>query len=346
MQDETPGPLAPTLNSSIGEASEATLSDAQVAAIEASYKSALARNQALLDEVVFILRERIAAAGVKIHSIEHRVKELPSIIKKCHRKGSTSLDEVIDVVGARVVSLFRSDMSRIGKIVTESFDVVHVDDKVSQDQGPLGYMSVHYVCKIPSRYKGPRYENTAGIQFEIQVRTLCMHAWAAVSHYLDYKGDWDVPVELKRSLSALSGLFYVADTEFEQFYAARLDSKKGAEQSISASIDTEINLDTVTAFLRRKFPDRQQTEGLSLFVRELKRAGFKSLVEVERDIDRGHAAFLKYEERHPPTRQPYFADLGAARLSLGLASNKYYTQLKKHRKGQPDDLLQFRDIVK
>jgi hypothetical protein len=41
-----------------------------------------------------------------------------------------------------------------------------------------------------------------------------MHCWAAVSHYLDYKGDWDVPVDLKRALSALSGLFYVADNEF------------------------------------------------------------------------------------------------------------------------------------
>lgn len=38
------------------------------------------------------------------------------------------------------------------------------------------------------------------LTFEIQVRTLCMHAWAVVSHYLDYKGDWDVPADLKLSL--------------------------------------------------------------------------------------------------------------------------------------------------
>lgn len=306
------------------------------------------RNSALLDEVVFILTERIAAAGVKIHLIEHRVKELPSVIKKCQRKNLAKIDDLVDVVGARVVSLFRLDMPRIGKIIAENFDVIHIDDKISEDQGPLGYMSVHYVCQMPSRYHGPRYENTAGIQFEIQVRTLCMHAWAAVSHYLDYKGDWDVPVELKRSLNALSGLFYVADTEFEQFYAARVDSKREAEQLPSILEKTEINLDTVTAFLKRKFPDRSQTEedGYSTFVRELKNAGFRSLSDVEREIDRAHEAFLEYEEGHPPSKQPQFADLGAARLSLGLASKKFYSQLKKHRGGQPDDLLEFRGRVK
>jgi ppGpp synthetase/RelA/SpoT-type nucleotidyltranferase len=75
------------------------------------------------------------------------------------------------------------------------------------DTAVVGYLSIHYTCRMPDRYLGPRYELTSGIVFEVQVRTLCMHAWATVSHYLDYKGDWDVPAELKRSLSALSGLF-------------------------------------------------------------------------------------------------------------------------------------------
>ncbi|WP_028349012.1 GTP pyrophosphokinase [Bradyrhizobium murdochi] len=347
MQEDDNNSVVPAADSSIGDTSGADITDAQILAIKGSYESNLTRNSALLDEVVFILTERIAAAGVKIHSIEHRVKAWPSVAKKCHRKGITNVDDLVDVVGARVVSLFRSDMSRIGKIITDNFEVIHVDDKLSREQGPLGYMSVHYVCKIPSRYSGPRYDNTAGIRFEIQVRTLCMHAWAAVSHYLDYKGDWDVPVELKRSLSALSGLFYVADTEFEQFYAARVDSKKDAERSILALDTTEINLDTVTAFLRRKFPDRRQTheDSYSTFVRELKRAGFQSLVDVEREIDRAHGAFLEYEKLHPPTKQRQYADLGVARLSLGLASKKYYSQIKKDRKTQPDKLLEFREFM-
>ena len=206
MQEEIERPVkSAASSSSIGDASESDLSDAQIFAIKASYEGAFTRNKALLDEVVFILTERIATAGVKIHLIEHRVKELPSLIKKCQRKNLTNMDGLVDVVGARVVSLFRSDLQRIGQIIAENFEVINIDDKISEDQGALGYLSVHYVCKMPSRYNGPRYENTTGIQFEIQVRTLCMHAWAAVSHYLDYKGDWDVPVELKRSLSALSG---------------------------------------------------------------------------------------------------------------------------------------------
>lgn len=349
MQDKIESPISVSANSKVAEVSEPSFDSAKIEAIRAAYANSAARNHALLDEVVFILTERIAAAGVKIHSIERRVKELPSVIKKCQQKGTTNIEDLVDVVGTRVVSLFRSDLAQIGKIVAENFDVIHTDDKVAKDPGSLGYMSIHYICKMPSRYKGPRYDNTAGVQFEIQVRTLCMHAWAAVSHYLDYKGDWDVPVDLKRSLSALSGLFYVADTEFEQFYAARIESKRGAERLASSSEPTEVNLDTVTAFLQRKFPERHQThdDAYSSFVRELKRAGFDSLVDVERDIDRGYEAFLMYEKENPPAHAPQFADVGAARLSLGLASGKFYTQLRKSRKGSDDGrFLKFRDHVK
>ena len=180
--------------------------------------------------------------GTFPHAIEKRVKDVASVIAKCKRDNINEFSQLHDIVGARVVCLFRSDMDEVGKLLSENFDVIEVDDKLSVDNNPLGYLSVHYACKIPSRYKGPRYENTAGVVFEIQVRTLCMHCWAAVSHYLDYKGDWDVPADLKRALSALSGLFYVADSEFEQFYSARIESKRKAEQLGPAE---EINLEPI-----------------------------------------------------------------------------------------------------
>jgi ppGpp synthetase/RelA/SpoT-type nucleotidyltranferase len=349
MQDDNSRTVIPgSPNSSAGQTSVSDLSDAEILAVQATYEANLPRSKALLDEVVFILNERVAAAGIKIHGIEPRIKQLPSVLQKCRRKGISNIEQLVDVVGARVVSLFRSDLPLIGKIITDNFDVIHVDDKLAEDQGALGYMSVHYVCKMPSRYKGPRYENTSGMQFEVQVRTLCMHAWAAVSHYLDYKGDWDVPAELKRSLNALSGLFYVADTEFEQFYAARIGSKKDAEGSGVASRTVEVNLDTITAFLTQRFPDRRQVdeEDNSSFVRELKRAGFESLSEIEREIDRAYAAFLKYEEENPPAKSKRYAAIGAARLSLGLSSKKYYAVLKKYRRSKdPDELLGFRKLL-
>src|SRR5205823_10264394 len=124
--------------------------------------------------------------------------------------------------------------------------------------------SVHYVAKIPERYKGPRYNSISTLKFEIQIRTIAMHSWAVISHYLDYKGDWDVPAHLKRALNALSGLFYIADEQFEHFYAAREESRLTAVAGLANNeTDTEINLDTVVAYIERKFPDRKKSERYS-----------------------------------------------------------------------------------
>ena len=51
--------------------------------------------------------------------------------------------------------------------------------------------------------------------FEIQIRTICQHAWSSVSHNLFYKNEKYVPRNVKRDFHAINGLFYVADTHFE-----------------------------------------------------------------------------------------------------------------------------------
>ena len=149
-----------------------------------------------------------------------------------------------------------------------------------------------------------------------------MHAWAAVSHYLDYKGEWDVPEELKRALNALGGLFYVADNEFEQFYKARLSSKIEAEKTSARDEDQEINLDTMASFLRKTFPDRNHTDvlGISDLIQDIKRAGYTSMKEVSSDIERGRDAFEAYEEKHPPHPGPHFTDVGVVRITLNIVS--------------------------
>lgn len=321
----------------------------QIAVIQRDYEKLLVRNQSLLDEVVFILKDRISASEIKIHGVEPRIKELDSVIEKCRRKNISDISNVADVVGARIVCLFRSDIDRVGAIIRANFDIIEYDDKISAENGPLSYQSVHFSCRMPSRYRGPRYENTGNLTFEIQVRTLCMHAWAAVSHYLDYKGDWDVPADLKRALSALSGLFYVADNEFEQFYAARVQSREQAEHQTREKPE-DIDLDTVTAFLRSRFPKRRtpRSNQISALVHEIKRAGYKSLSEVKSDIDRAENAFEEYEKAEPPDdvrrgQKKEYNAVGVARLSLALASEPFYLLQGRNK---PDELVKYRRSLK
>jgi putative GTP pyrophosphokinase len=152
-----------------------------------------------------------------------------------------------------------------------------------------------------------------------------MHCWAAVSHYVDYKGDWDVPANLKMALSALSGLFYVADSEFEQFNAAMIASKKSAEQvSLAKGEMQDVNLDTVAALLRKTYPNRSRASpnGISKLVHEIKSAGYRSLDELQRDLESGAKSVTDYEKEHEGGRV-YFIDIGAARHALAGVSERF-----------------------
>lgn len=291
---------------------------------------------AVLDEAVFVLKDRLNASDIKLHNIERRVKSLESLIAKCERDGRVDpFNTIHDIAGARVICLFKDDLEKIEKIISDSFEVLETDDKRLGGEAPLGYLSIHYVCRIPEHYKGPRYDQTKGITFEIQVRTLCMHCWAAVSHYLDYKGDWDVPRDLRMALNALGGLFYVADNEFQQFFFARQQSLARAASGTEnpKNINEDINLDTVTLYLQNKFPHRHHgtKEQISSFVYELKTAGFGQLAEVDQEITRATEALAEAERnpgpgitRHEDPNVPFsFGSLAAARFSLAMASDKY-----------------------
>jgi len=296
--------------------------------IEAAYSKDASRLKALSDEIAFILETKLNAASFKLHGIEHRVKTLNSILGKCERKKcSDPFSKFNDIVGARVICLFKEDIDGIGALISDNFTVIEIDDKRSADGAPLGYLSVHYICEMPKNYTGPRYDSAANIRFEIQVRTLCMHCWANVSHYLEYKGDWDVPKELRLALSALSGLFYVADNEFQQIYAAKLKSQEfgSAKKSDNEIANLEINLDSITAYLKVKFPERPlRISDVSDLVHQMVSAGYKYVQEVDRDISKALPSFLKYEKKYPPGNAEEFSAVGVARLALVIASDSYW----------------------
>lgn len=299
--------------------------------ITRSYQENLAIYEALRDEIVFIIKSEISASSIKIHDIESRVKELPSLLGKCIRKSTNDPFSIFsDIAAARIVCLFRSDLEALKKIIHGSFEVLSVDDKIESGSDPLNYLSVHMICKMKEGYSGPRYDRILGKEFEIQLRTLCMHCWAAVSHYVDYKGDWDVPANLKMALSALSGLFYVADSEFEQFNAAMVASKKAAETpAVFSNSDSDINLDTVTALLRRIFPERNSssTYEMSRLVQEIKEADFKSLKNLQSSIVSGIDSVIDYEKKNK-SGEIFFTDIGATRHALESVS-KSFAEIRK-----------------
>jgi hypothetical protein len=150
-----------------------------------------------------------------------------------------------------------------------------------------------------------------------------MHAWSAVQHALDYKGEWDVPENLKKDINALSALFYVADTEFASVYAAREATlhRVTNEASADQGRDEPLNLDTLRAYAAETFPDRWQPAAgvYSELVQQLLEAGYATIGQVDRDVRRAEAA-LDLDEKQ---RRASYNAVGAIRISAGIASPEF-----------------------
>jgi len=286
----------------------------------------LPRYERLKEEAKFILEEALQRRAIKVHSIQCRMKEFDSFLEKAGRKQcSDPFQEIDDICGLRVVCLFLSDLGRIAEAIRESFAVLTQEDKVAgPDVSSFGYSDIQFVATMRDSYKGPRYDDIAGLRFEIQLATIAMHAWASVSHYLDYKTEVDIPSDLKRDFHALSGLFYVADTHFEMFFHAREESRRETAKAFKGSrlpVDAEINLDTLTAYLHWKFKDRihESSRSLSDFVQGLIASGYKKIGQLDIAVDQGSAKPKKLEEdwRKRPFNESFaLMDVSFAQIAL------------------------------
>ncbi|HHT9106913.1 MAG TPA: GTP pyrophosphokinase [Candidatus Wujingus californicus] len=183
--------------------------------LRSEYNSKMALFNKLADDVKYFLSQEIQNNKIKYHSFNYRIKEFNSFIEKIKRKNvKDPFQEIMDVVGLRIVCLFHSDVKDIGGIVEKNLKIVEKDDKIdSEDINIFDYMSLHYKAKLKDIHSD--YKDFKDIPFEIQIRTIVQDAWASISHYLDYKNESKIPLHLKRDFHALSGLFYVADTHFE-----------------------------------------------------------------------------------------------------------------------------------
>lgn len=171
-----------------------------------------------LGEIVHtMLRSITKQAGIPVMSIEHRVKDEKSLEGKLYRKGDgyQSLEDITDILGARVICYFNDDVDKIGQLIEQAFCI---DRENSSDKRALmradsfGYLSLHYICSLPEGMDCP--QNLQGRRFEIQIRTMLQHAWSDINHDLGYKSQFGVPRAVTREFARLAGLLEIADNEF------------------------------------------------------------------------------------------------------------------------------------
>ncbi|MBQ0933676.1 GTP pyrophosphokinase [Ideonella alba] len=166
-----------------------------------------------------LVRELLAAEKIEHHLLESRTKEVANFRSKVARTSKTYRDplaEITDLSGIRIIAYYQDQVDAIGRLIASEFVIDEENSLVHAASGAeFGYKSSHFVVRLSQGRAGLReWQGLSTLTAEIQVRTVLQHAWAAISHKLQYKREEDVPQLLKRKLFRLSALFELADDEF------------------------------------------------------------------------------------------------------------------------------------
>ena len=176
----------------------------------------------VVDQLYKLVERNDIPLGVPLES---RIKTWESILDKIDRKSLDikKITELYDLVGARLILLFRKDIVFIDKIIKESFKIIDSENVFDRlDDSQFGYQSHHYIIKLPDDWLSvPTMSDLGNVCVELQVRTLSQHIWAAASHKLQYKIESNVPKPLRRSIYRVSALLETVDIEFDNILIQR-----------------------------------------------------------------------------------------------------------------------------
>ena len=146
-----------------------------------------------------------------VHSVRYRIKDAEHLIEKIIRKKienpereitiDTYLTEITDLIGIRVLHLFKDDWSAIHQDILSTWDLkepvvayyrtgdnirVFEENQCTPKEHRSGYRSIHYTIKC----KLTKLETYA----EVQVRTIFEEAWSEIDHTVRYPYDMNNPL--------------------------------------------------------------------------------------------------------------------------------------------------------
>ncbi len=247
--------------------------------------------EAVVTQVLALLSGNDVTLGVPLES---RVKTWASIEEKLQRKSLSlgSIYELQDLIGIRMIVLFRSDLDRAVDLVSGTFDVISSEDTSTRlSESEFGYQSRHFVVKLPKAWLSlPSLVSLSDFHVELQVRTLAQHIWAAASHKLQYKQEAGVPPPLRRAINRVSALLETVDLEFERV----LDERRAyvSVSSTTEALKEPLNVDSLATVLSAIFPNenKKDDEPYADLMKDLTMLGVQTPEDARRIFKRHLAA--------------------------------------------------------
>jgi ppGpp synthetase/RelA/SpoT-type nucleotidyltranferase len=208
----------------------------------------------LLDGILHDAAHKYAHMAI----VQVRPKAISSFAEKIQRKielYNDPLRDMTDLCGARVITQTSDQVAAISRFIEQSFIIDWentVDNTMRLKPTEFGYRSIHYIVQFKSRkfttpfktydIPGPLVNPKHRLKAEIQVRTLCEHAWADFSHDVFYKGQFNAPDDLKRAFNSTAASLERIDSTFIQLknqlkiYASNFKSYM-SDKKIAEEID-------------------------------------------------------------------------------------------------------------
>lgn len=309
-----------------------------IALLEDDYQTNISRFQRLRAAVVAQVSDLLDSKNISLGvPIESRVKEWTSIEEKLQRKGLKigGLSELQDLIGVRLILLFKRDLDLTLDLLKATFDVVSIEDTRDRlGDSMFGYQSQHLIVKLPKEWlRVPSFSALGDLHIEFQVRTLAQHIWAAVSHKLQYKNEQGVPPPIRRTINRASALLETVDLEFDRVLAERESYVISA-----ATEDNEnaaLNVDSLAALLDAELPkeNKSDNEPYAELLSDLSSLGvatvgqLRTLINSNRDaIEKKESASVKHhvERANKGKKKPseriqagvFYKHVGLARCAL------------------------------
>ena len=258
-----------------------------------------------MEEIVRTQLEKcVADNNIYVNAIEARIKTEKSLAGKLELKGHKykTLSDITDILGTRVITFYSEEVDKISALIDKIFEVDwknSVDKRKALDLDRFGYMSLHFICRIPkSLYYDAEHPEINDFRFEIQMRTALQHVWATMYHDTGYKSGIEVPKEHLRNMNRIAGMLELADEQFSRIRKEINDYRRNVQSLVADGNFDEVPLDSDTfrSYLTmkpfKKLIDKIATinqaevyeDNLMRFVAPLIKMNFRTLGDLHRLI--------------------------------------------------------------